>query len=165
MTPTTALELHFGDGEYLFDLKLPQLAELQEKRGCGVFALYARVLKGRFLIDDTVVGIPHEGECYAEDLIETVRLGLIGGGRGLVDGAEIEVTALTAKKLVERYCHQAPLREVWSTAAAILTARIEGFTPPKKAEPADEPATTLTNPSTSPRSSPTAPSLEPTGEN
>lgn len=163
VTPTTALDLEFADGEYLFDLKLPQLAELQEKRGAGVFAIYGRVLRGRYLIDETVVGLPHEGECYAEDLIETIRLGLIGGGRGMVEGKEVEVTALTAKRLVERYCYSAPLREVWSTAAAILTARIEGYTPPGKDEPAKKPATRKRR-STSTKQSRTAPSLEPIGD-
>lgn len=164
MTPTTALTLSFGDGEYLFDLKLPQLAELQEKRGVGVFKLYGRVLQGRYLFDGQVVGVAVEGEAYAEDLYETIRLGLIGGGRGVVDGVEVAVSALTAKLLVERYCHAAPLRESWSTAAAILGARIEGYNPPKKAEPAAKPATKRKR-STSHKSSPTAPSSEPTGEN
>lgn len=165
MTPTTALELHFGDGEYLFDLRLPQLAELQEKRGCGVFKLYGRVLRGRYLLDGTneVLGVPHDGEAYAEDLIETIRLGLIGGGRGIVNGVEAQVSALTAKTLVERYCLNAPLREVWATAAAILTARVEGYTPPKKEEPAERPATKKSR-STSRKSSRTAQSSEPTGE-
>lgn len=162
MTPQTALELHFADGVYLFDLKLPQLAELEEKRGCGVFELYGRVLQGRYLVDTGVLGLPHEGVAYAADLIETIRLGLIGGGGGMVDDKEVEVTALTAKKLVERYCHSAPLREVWSTAAAILTARVEGFSPPGEVEAGDDPASELTEPIGA-ESSQTAPSSEPIG--
>lgn len=144
MTPATALTLHFGDGEYLFDLKLPQLAELQEKRGVGVFALYGRVLQGRYLFDDGSLGVAAEGAAFAEDLFETIRLGLIGGGEGEVSGSAVKVTALVAKNLVERYCHAAPLRDSWATAAAILGARIEGYTPPKKAEPAGEPAAETT---------------------
>lgn len=138
MTPQTGLELHFADGEYLFELKLPQLAELQQKRGIGIFAIYGRVLKGRYLLGDTPIAAPEDGEAFAEDLFETIRLGLIGGGRGLVDGKEIEVSPLTAKRLVENYCHSAPLRETWSTAAAVLSARVLGFTPPgvdKKKDP------------------------------
>lgn len=162
MTPATALELHFGDGEYLFDLKLPQLAELQEKRGCGVFKLYGRVLRGRYLFEGETLGVPVEGEAYAEDMFEVIRLGLIGGGRGLVNGAEIAVSALTAKTLVERYCHAAPLRESWATAAAILGARIEGYTPPKKAKPPVEAATPKRR-STSRKPRPTVASSEPTG--
>lgn len=140
MTPQTALELHFADGEYLFDLKLPQLAELQEKRQAGILAIYRRVIRGRYTFEGEVVALAHEGEAYAEDLFETIRLGLIGGGRGMVDGREIEVSALTAKTLVERYCHPAPLRDSWAIAAAVLGARIEGAEPPKKEEPAKQPA-------------------------
>lgn len=137
---TTALDLHFADGEYLFELKLPHLAELQEKRGVGIFALYGRVLRGRYLFEGIAIAQTTDGEAYAEDLFEVIRLGLIGGGRGLVDGQEIAVTPLTAKTLVERYCHPAPLKESWAVAAAVLAARIEGYDPPKKGKPADEPA-------------------------
>lgn len=155
----TALELHFADGEYLFDLKLPQLAELQEKRGCGVFKLYGRILKGRYIFEGVAIADTANGEAYAEDLFEVVRLGLIGGGRGLVDGKEVEVSALTAKSLVERYCHSAPLKESWAIAGAVLAARIEGYEP-KKDEPAGEPAPGEARPkrkrSTSKRSSQTA---------
>lgn len=139
MTAITSLDLHFGDGEYIFDLKLPQIVELQERRKCGIFKLYGRVLKGRYLFEGNAVALSQEGEAYAEDLFETIRLGLIGGGRGIVNGSEVEVSALAAKTLVERYCHCAPLRESWAVAAAILAAKIEGFEP-KKAEPAKAPA-------------------------
>lgn len=135
----TAVDLDFADGTYLFDLKLPQLAELQEKRKVGVFALYGRVMKGRGFIADVPVAIPESAEAFAEDLFETIRLGLIGGGRGEVDGKEISVNAITARRLVETYCHVAPLKESWALAAAILMARVEGYEPPK-AEPGSDPA-------------------------
>lgn len=157
MTPQTAIELEFADGSYLFDLKLPQLAELQEKTDCGIFKLYGRVMRGRYLVGDAVIAPPTEGEAFAEDLFQTIRLGLIGGGRGVVEGKEVEVSALTAKTLVERYCHNAPLKDSWAIAAAILGARVEGYTPPKD-EPAQAPAPEKrTRKSTSRRSSPTAP--------
>lgn len=152
MTPQTGLELEFADGTYLFDLKLPQLAELQEKADCGIFKIYGRVMKGRYLIGEIVVAPPAEGEAFDTDLFETIRLGLIGGGRGLVGGKEVQVNALTAKSLVERYCHAAPLKDSWALAAAILGARIEGYTPPKKAEPAEQPAVKPQKRSTSPKS-------------
>ncbi len=132
MPLVTALDLHFADGEYLFDLKLPQLAELQEKRG-AIFAVYGRVTKGRFYVDEsTIIGDTTAAEAFAEDLFETIRLGLIGGGSGMVDGQKVEVDAFTAKKLVERYCHSAPLKQSWAVAAAILAAKIEGYEPKKK---------------------------------
>jgi hypothetical protein len=159
--PVTALELLFADGDYLFDLKLPQLAELQEKRG-PVFELYGRVLKGRYLIEDIAIADTMMGGAFAEDLFETIRLGLIGGGRGVVNGEEVTVNALSARNLVERYCHPAPLKESWAVAAAVLAARIEGYEP-KKDEPAEAPAAEATaeakprrRKSTSKRSSATA---------
>lgn len=151
MTPQTAIELEFADGSYLFDLKLPQLAELQEKCKAGVLAIYGRVLRGRYLFEGQSIGIAQEGEAFAEDLFETIRLGLIGGGKGLVNGVEVVVSPLTAKSLVERYCHTAPLRDAWALAAAVLGARIEGYEQ-KKAEPAKAPARTKRRRSTSPKS-------------
>jgi hypothetical protein len=136
---TTALELPFADGNYLFDLKLPQAAELQEKRG-AIFALYGRVMKGRYLAGDTILADTTTAESFDQDLYETIRLGLIGGGRGMVAGEEVEVTPMTARTLVERYCHSRPLRESWAIAASILMAKIEGYEP-KKDEPAAAPAT------------------------
>jgi hypothetical protein len=138
--PVTDIELKFADGDYLFALKLPQLAELQQKTGVGIFALYGRVLRGRYVIDGDVVGMAHEGTAYDTDLFETIRLGLIGGGRGVVDGQEVQVNALRARELVERYCHTAPLRESWSVAAAILTAKIEGYDPGPNAVAGEKPA-------------------------
>lgn len=139
MVPATSLELAFADGEYSFALHLPQLAELQEKRQTGLFKLYARVMAGRFLTDSGEgVGHPQLGEAFAEDIYETVRLALIGGGKGLVDGKEIEVSALTAKRLVETYVHPAPLMESWGIAAAILGAKIVGYAPQKKSPPPAE---------------------------
>ena len=167
MTPTTALQLEFADGEYLFDLKLPQLLELQEKCGnVGALRIRARVLQGRYLLDGGTIGVPSEGEAFVEDLFETIRLGLIGGGLGIVNGAEVAVNAITANKLVERYCHPAPLREAWTLAAAILAARFEGYTPPankKKARRAAKPVT-RTPRSNSSRSPKTAASSAPTGD-
>jgi hypothetical protein len=165
VTLPTALELEFADGAYLFDLKLPQLRELQALRECSIFRLYGRVLRGRYVLEGQIVALPHEGDAYSDDIFETIRLGLIGGGKGIVNGAEVEVSALTAKRLVETYCHAAPMRESWAIAAAVLAARIEGYDPGPKAEPAQEPAPeSETSQSTSPRSSPTAPSSDATGE-
>lgn len=158
MTPQTAIELEFADGSYLFDLKLPQLAELQEKCGTGILAIYGNVLKGRYVLGTEAFGAAHEGQATSQEIFETIRLGLIGGGKGIVQGQEIAVSPLLARQLVERYAHPAPIKDSWSVAAAVLAARVEGYFPPKKAEPDAAPATA--NPKrkrTSPRSSPTAP--------
>lgn len=137
--PQTSLQLEFADGEYTFALRLPQLAELQDKRGVGIFALYGRVLAGRANIDGMVVASPKHGQAYAEDLLDTIRLALIGGGEGMVDEQPVQVSAARAKQLVDRYCYPAaPLREAWALAAAILSALVKGYDPPKAA-PAEVP--------------------------
>ena len=152
----TAISLEFADGEYTFDLKLPQLAELQEKCGAGVFAIYGRVLRGRAMVGDITYADTAAAEAYDYDLFETIRLGLIGGGSGIVNGETVKVDAGRALKLVQRYCQEAPLRVSWDLAAVILAARIEGYDPPKKAGPADQPASHQTA-STSETPSPIAP--------
>lgn len=138
--PATEIDLDFADGSYTFALRLPQLAELQEKCKAGIFAIYGRVMRGRYLFEGEVVGLAHEGEAFSHDLFETCRLGLIGGGRGIVDGQEVKVSSGAAANLVARYLHDAPLREAWALAAAILSAKIEGYVPEKKAEPGKAPA-------------------------
>jgi hypothetical protein len=152
----TALELKFGDGDYLFDLKLPQLNELQRVRECGVFKLYGRVMRGRYLLGDKPVAVPEEGEAFSDDIYETIRLALIGGGKGLVNEQEVPVNAIRARQLVEAYCHPAPLREVWSVAAAILAARVEGYDPPTGKKKAPERAARPRKRSTSTKSPITA---------
>lgn len=134
----TDIELEFADGSYLFALKLPQILELQRLCGGGVFAIYGRVLKGRYMLAGQEFGAPHEGEAFVHDIMETIRLGLIGGARGVVNEQEVEVSTLRAKQLVETYAHPpaAPLKDSWAIAAAVLSALIEGYEPQKKSPPA-----------------------------
>lgn len=135
----TDIELEFADGSYLFALKLPQIVELQRVCGAGIFAIYGRVLKGRYVFKGEEFGAPHEGEAFLHDIYETIRLALIGGGRGRVNGEEVTVSPGRAKELLETYIHPQPLKDAWGVAAAILSAKIEGYEPPF-AEPAKEPA-------------------------
>lgn len=130
----THIELKFGDGDYLFALKLPQILELQRLCGAGIFAIYGRVLKGRYVLGDTDVsfGVPQECEAFILDIFETIRLALIGGGKGMVSGEEVSVNVLRARQLVETYCHSLPLKQSWDVAAAILVATIEGYEGQKK---------------------------------
>jgi hypothetical protein len=92
--------LPFADGVYAFALWYGQLHELQEKTDAGPLVIYNRVLSGTWRYDD---------------VRETIRLALIGGGEGWVgadlgddgqptDGAiPIKVTDVLANKLVRRY--------------------------------------------------------------
>jgi hypothetical protein len=144
------IDLEFADGSYTFALPLPQINELQKKTGVGIGGLFARVLKGCMNVGDDVVLAPGQAEFYALDLIETVRHGLIGGGRGMVNGEEIKVTPAMANRLVDTYVLSRPLNESWSLAGAILGACIVGYDPPKKGEPAQERAAETTDTSITP---------------
>ena len=122
------LDLKFGDGDYTFALPVTQLLELQRLCGAGIFTIYGRVLKGRYILEGGLkFGVPGECEAHALDVYETIRLGLIGGNSGLVNGQQVTVNANRARELVEIYAHPpVPLKEAWDVAAAILFAAIEG---------------------------------------
>ena len=124
----THIDLAFADGTYRFALGIGQIQELQTKCKAGIGAIYARVVQGR-LTEDITVGHPAYAGYHHEDLIETVRQGLIGGAMAWVDNQEVKVGALRANELVERYLLPLPLKEQWDLAAAILYAKVEGYTP------------------------------------
>jgi len=165
--PTTSIDLPFADGVYSFRLGLAQIAELQAKCGVGIGGLYARLLRGRYVIDTVSLGLITEAEFHLADIIEPIRQGLIGGRRGEVDGQAVEVTSIVAGRLVENYlcgrdgALRAPLREAWDLAVAILGALIEGYAP-KKAEPARGPATATGAPPTAATDGSTMPARSPT---
>jgi Phage tail tube protein, GTA-gp10 len=124
----THINLAFADGDYRFALGLEQIHELQTKCKVGIGGLYARVVQGR-MTDDNSVGHPAFAAYHIDDLVETVRQGLIGGGEGIVDGADVKVGTLRANDLVTNYLMAMPLVEQWNLAAAILYAKVEGYVP------------------------------------
>lgn len=124
----THIDLKFADGEYRFALGLVQIDELQSKAGVGIGALYARVLQGR-MPENPAIGHPAYAGFFLADLRETIRQGLIGGGQGRVDGADVTVSPLRANELVDRYLAPLPLAEQWNLAAAVLFAVVEGYEP------------------------------------
>lgn len=94
-----SIVLPFADGAYAFALFAGQIRELEEKADAGPMEIYRRLLTGSWRM---------------VDVVETIRLGLVGGGRGWVggivgeDGAadggqEITVEAAQAVKLVRAY--------------------------------------------------------------
>lgn len=139
MPGPTELDLEFGDGVYTFVLRLPQIIELQRLCGAGIFTIYGRVVRGRYVLQNGVAfGAPHECEAFVGDVYETCRLGLAGGGHGRVNEADADVSPTRARELVEAYLHGRPLKEAWDLAAAILMATVEGIEQKKSPETADE---------------------------
>lgn len=117
----------WGDGEHLFKLSVAGLLELEEKTKNPFAVIFARVNGGAYSIPE---------------ISETLRLGLIGGGKSPIE----------AKALVDRYL--LPLAESAPVARLVLMGVMFGFeaSPPGKPEAAGEAAGT-TNASTPPTSS------------
>ena len=135
----TDVTLPFADGEYRFRLTIPQVSELQRKTGAGIGPLFARVIQGWYLNPDgEEFGNPVEAGYHLLDLIETIRLGLIGGGGGTVNGEAVRMTDQFARDLMADYVFPArPLSEAWKLAKSILSVAVEGWEDPKKKEPDD----------------------------
>jgi hypothetical protein len=138
--PGADLLLNFADGEYRFELTVLQIAELQEKCGAGVGEIFARLYRGRLVDGNDVLFVATEAQFRSEDIFETIRLGLIGGGKGWVNEAEVKVDAFRARVLLERYVHPRPLIDSWQLATAILAARVVGYDDGRPKGVGDKPA-------------------------
>lgn len=115
MSRDARVTFEWADGTYVFRLPYGQLAELQEKTGCGPQFLLTRIIDGSWKV---------------EDLVETIRLGLIGGG----------TEPVAAARLVQRYVKDRPLIESVIPARVILSAAlfgVEGEEWPGKDEPGE----------------------------
>lgn len=132
------IEIEFADGSYTFALPLPRIHELEAKTSIGIGGLYSRMVKGVMEVGNKVFMDPAQADFHASDIIETIRQGLIGGGKGVVNEAEVQVTATVANRLIVNYVLTEPLYQHWSLAVAILGVCVKGYDPPKKAEPAEE---------------------------
>lgn len=110
----TSITLAFADGEYLFRLPIKQIVALESKAG-PIDAVKDRIVNGGFGI---------------LDVVETIRHGLIGGGKGMVNDVDVDVGELKANLLVETYIDGKPLAENAITARAIIAALYVGYAPP-----------------------------------
>jgi hypothetical protein len=94
MTDTSHIA-YFGDAEYTFKFTPGLLFELERKTGAGIGQLCTRVFANAFT---------------HTDLLETIRLSLVGGG----------VAPKRADELVATYAIGRPLIEIQPLATAIL---------------------------------------------
>ena len=102
--------LNWGDGEHKFNLaKLRCVLELEEKCNAGVAEILKRILEGTWRFND---------------LRETIRLGLIGGG----------ASPDQAIRLTNRYCDDRPWAESVEPARTIILSAMFGV-------PEDDPLT------------------------
>jgi hypothetical protein len=91
----------FGDGDHTFALTDDMITELERLSDVGIGALYLRAVNMQFNI---------------ADLIEIIRLGLIGGG----------TTPEQAMRLTDTYARNRPIDELYPLALDILDARWGG---------------------------------------
>lgn len=101
MSRSGQITLEWGDGEHVFALKIKHLIELQEKCDAGPPYILARLTQSQW---------------HVEDVRETIRLGLIGGG----------LEAHKALRLVADYVDDAPIAYHALTAQAVLSAALFG---------------------------------------
>lgn len=85
----------FGDAEYAFHLTPNLIIELEQKTGTGIASLCRRVFAGEF---------------NHADIIETIRLALIGGG----------TSPARAAALVAAYAYGRPISETLPLTNAIF---------------------------------------------
>ena len=114
----TEITLPFADGEYAFRLPIRRIVEIEEKAG-PIDLVKHRLMHGGWGI---------------HDVVETIRQGLIGGGKGEIDGRPVEVTALRANSLIENYVDGHAIAEHHLTAKAIIAALYVGYAPAQEAK-------------------------------
>lgn len=136
----TDLIADFGDGEYRFWLPLPQVTSFEREHG-SLLDFHAKLGES--------MGIDADGKFHflaaagpkTDAILALVRLALIGGGSGQVNGAEVEVGPVAAKHLVADYCYPSrPLEEAAVMAFRVVDAAVRGISLKKKAGPSDEEA-------------------------
>jgi len=110
------VELAWADGSYLFALKLKQIEELQRLCGAGLGEIAQRLLVER--------------RWRVSDVVERIRLGVVGGGLPAVRARELVDTYVDGRPLADPRDPANPL----ATAQAIIMAAYFGV-----AEAAEEP--------------------------
>jgi hypothetical protein len=102
MRSATLTDQFVGDGFYNLRLGIDELIQLQEKTGVGPNIIATRLLEGAWLVDD---------------IRETIRLSLIGGG----------ASHRAAFDLVTNYVKEGYLMDYTSLAANTLYAALTGI--------------------------------------
>ncbi len=105
MSADGSVELVFGGDLRRFRLDIANLIALQEKRNCGPLEIVSRLQLGVWRL---------------EDITETIRLGLIGGGGGTADEAK------AARQLVDDNVKPGNITPHALTALAILLVALQG---------------------------------------
>lgn len=100
-----SIALVWGGDERRFRLGLAELIALQEKRSSGPLEIAARLQLGTWRV---------------EDIVETLRIALIGGGDGKSENAK------TARELIAAHVRPGKFTENALTAFVVLTNALQG---------------------------------------
>ncbi|AZN72011.1 gene transfer agent family protein [Georhizobium profundi] len=101
MSRSATVELTWADGDYTFRLGWGELVRLQEACDAGPYFVLGRL---------------QDGTWRMQDISETLRLGLIGGGKAPAD----------ATKLVKAWVQDRPPMENLAFAQGVLGAALMG---------------------------------------
>jgi hypothetical protein len=113
MSRSTSITLPWADGVYTFCLNVEDIRELQRKCDAGPAFILGRLADGSYLIDD---------------IYQTIRLGLIGGG----------LDPIKSLALTDRYVLKRPWLENIQLAQAIISAALAGFEDEPLGKPEEE---------------------------
>jgi hypothetical protein len=113
MSDVTGIEQFYGDGLRRFVLTPALVMELERRTGSAIGLLMKRVVASEF---------------HVVEIMETIRLGLIGGGEA----------PETADALMRAYAHPRPLVESYLLAVNILDALMVGEAPEVQQEQSGE---------------------------
>lgn len=127
-----AIDLPWADGDHSFRLGLAEIEELEAKRDLSIFEIARRLG-------------PERRTARLADIMQVIRVGLIGGGAKPVD----------ALALVRRYVDERPLDESRDLAYAIVLAgmaRVHATGAGDEEQPSGEAQAAKSDASTSPPS-------------
>jgi len=143
---TPAVELPFAGGKFRFRLGELEIVLLElgyahplSKAGTKappmrLGAAYARLVRGRYLQDGVEVGVPGEADFSVIEVTALIRMALLGGGGGTIDGRAISWRDHDVDTYLAEHIHPLPLLQRWDLALAALGIRMQG----RAAEPDDE---------------------------
>lgn len=138
MSRDARITLDWADDSYVFRLAWGQLVEMQEKTDAGPYVVLQRL---------------YDGSWRMADIVEPIRLGLIGGG----------LEPVKALKLVRQYVQERPPVENVLVAQAVLSAALMGApdeTPGKQVAPGQESDSTISRTESSGSEPSTEPALQ-----
>lgn len=134
MSRDASIILAFGDGDHLFRLGWAELEKLQEACDAGPFVILERL---------------NSGSCRLQDIVETIRWGLIGGGKKPEEALKLErlyvrdrppaENRLLAYAILAAACHGAPEEEIEKKSVA--PDRDKGSTISRTGKSGSEPST------------------------